>query len=180
MREFFNYRKIQTKQGDVYFMRNDYSMESGYWDDDYVDDNDVDDYDVDSNELWFGLDSWRTLVNTAYLECALLSLLKKNWEELAGGDRCLELDAWCWMTNTNHNFLLITALEHARPWLIHQNQQYSRLQKGTGTCSIQMSLPWDMFNKARSTTAESKHHAPRLLLQTHPASPNETRATTSS
>ena len=51
MREFFNYRKIQTKQGDVYFMRNDYSMESGYWDDDYVDDNDVDDYDVDSNEL---------------------------------------------------------------------------------------------------------------------------------
>ena len=46
MREFLpiNYRKIQTLQGDLFFKRNDYIMESGYWDDDYRDY-----YDVDSN-----------------------------------------------------------------------------------------------------------------------------------
>ena len=37
------YRRVQTLAGDLCFERNDYSRESGYWDDDY------NDHDVDSN-----------------------------------------------------------------------------------------------------------------------------------
>ena len=45
MKEYFprGYRKVQTLEGDLIFRRNDYSNESGYWDDD------CDDHDVDSN-----------------------------------------------------------------------------------------------------------------------------------
>jgi hypothetical protein len=45
MREYLpsGYRKVQTLAGDFCFRRNDYSEESGYWDDDY------DDHDIDSN-----------------------------------------------------------------------------------------------------------------------------------
>ena len=42
MREYFprGYRKVQTLEGDFWFKRNDYSIESGFWDDYYDDYND--------------------------------------------------------------------------------------------------------------------------------------------
>ena len=36
------YRKVQTLTGDFHFMRNDYSRDSSYWDDEYGDDHDID------------------------------------------------------------------------------------------------------------------------------------------
>lgn len=37
-----SYLKVQTLAGDFCFRRNDFSEESGYWDDEYDDDHDVD------------------------------------------------------------------------------------------------------------------------------------------